>query len=146
VKFPISLVNLRLVSDEIDFIWPTVCALLNHKLGIRGRVIKVVDFKPLAPHRCGFESRKGLCKETIHVAYRMSVVLLRCLFVSETMHGRPPEARGLPSPVKLEHRHMTYESYTGCRYRTEYLARGWHATCLTLGCKTEFSSIGVTDR
>jgi hypothetical protein len=58
-------------------------------------VVKVVDFKPLAPHRCGFESRQGLwilaCEEAIQLAYRTSVVLLRCLLVLEIMHGRAPE-------------------------------------------------------
>jgi hypothetical protein len=28
--------------------------------GFCGRVVKVVNFKPLAPYRCGFESRQGL--------------------------------------------------------------------------------------
>jgi hypothetical protein len=58
-------------------------------------VVKVVDFKQLAPHRCGFESRQGLrilsCEEAIQLAYGMSVVLLRCPFVPEIMHGRAPE-------------------------------------------------------
>jgi hypothetical protein len=27
--------------------------------GVHGRVVKVVDFKPLVPYRCGFESRQG---------------------------------------------------------------------------------------
>jgi hypothetical protein len=58
-------------------------------------VVKVIDFKPLAPHRCGFESRQGLlvlsCEEAIQLAYRMSVVLLRCLFEPEIKHGRAPE-------------------------------------------------------
>jgi hypothetical protein len=58
-------------------------------------MVKVVDFKPLAPHRCGFESRQGLwilsCEEAIQLAYGTSVVLLRCLFVPEIMHGRAPE-------------------------------------------------------
>jgi hypothetical protein len=41
-----------------------------------GRVVKVVDCKPLAPHRCWFESRQGLwilsCKEAIssHSSFR----------------------------------------------------------------------------
>jgi hypothetical protein len=55
----------------------------------------VVDFKPLASHHCGFESRQGLwipsCEEAIQLAYGTSVVLLRCLFVPEIMHGRAPE-------------------------------------------------------
>jgi hypothetical protein len=63
--------------------------------GVRGRVVKVVDFKPLAPHRCGFESRQGLWilsfEEAIQLAYGTSVVLLRCPFVPEIMHGRAPE-------------------------------------------------------
>jgi hypothetical protein len=60
-----------------------------------GQVVKVIDFKPLAPHRCGFESLKGLwilsCEEAIQLAYRTSVVLLRCRFVPEIMQGRAPE-------------------------------------------------------
>jgi hypothetical protein len=55
----------------------------------------VVDFKPLAPHRCKFESRKGVWifsyEEAIQLAYGTSVVLLRCPFVPEIMHGRAPE-------------------------------------------------------
>jgi hypothetical protein len=58
-------------------------------------VVKVVNFKPLAPHRCGFESRQGLriftSEEAIKLAYGTSVVLLRCPFVTEIMHGRAPE-------------------------------------------------------
>jgi hypothetical protein len=66
-----------------------------HVRGVRGRVVKVVDFKPLVPHRCGFESRQGLwilsCEEASRLAYGTSVVLLRCLFVPEIMHGRATE-------------------------------------------------------
>jgi hypothetical protein len=58
-------------------------------------VAKVVDFKPFAPHSCGFESQQGLwilsCEEAIQLAYRTLVVLLRCPFVPEIMHGRAPE-------------------------------------------------------
>jgi hypothetical protein len=58
-------------------------------------VIKVVDFKPLAPHRCGFESQQDLwilsCEEVIQLAYGMSVVLLRCQFMPEIMQERAPE-------------------------------------------------------
>jgi hypothetical protein len=58
-------------------------------------VVKVVDFKPLAPYRCGFESRQKVwiisCEEAIQLAYGTSVVLLRCPFVPEIMHGRAPE-------------------------------------------------------
>jgi hypothetical protein len=58
-------------------------------------VVKVVDFKPLAPHRCGFESRKGLWilsfEEAIQLAYGTSVVLLRCPIVPIIMHGRASE-------------------------------------------------------
>jgi hypothetical protein len=56
---------------------------------------KVVDFKPLVPHHCGFESRQGLwiltCDEAIQLAYGTSVILLRCPFVPEIMHGRATE-------------------------------------------------------
>jgi hypothetical protein len=55
--------------------------------GVRGRVVKVVDFKSLAPHCCGFESRQGLWilsgEEAIQLAYGTSVVLLMCPFVLE---------------------------------------------------------------
>jgi hypothetical protein len=72
--------------------------------GVRGRVVKVVDFKPLAPHRCVLESRQGLwilsCEEAIQLAYGTSVVLLRCPFVPEIMHGRAP-AWCLPPPVNV---------------------------------------------
>jgi hypothetical protein len=63
--------------------------------GIRGRVVKVVDFKPLAPHRCGFKSCQGLwilsCEEAIQLAYGTYVVLLGYPFVPEIMQGRAPE-------------------------------------------------------
>jgi hypothetical protein len=46
-------------------------------------------------HLCGFKSRQGLwilsCEEAIQLAYGTSVVLLRCPFVSEIIHGRAPE-------------------------------------------------------
>jgi hypothetical protein len=58
-------------------------------------MVKVVDFKPLALHHCGFESRQGLgilsCEEAIQLAYGTSLVLLRCPLMSEIMHGRAPE-------------------------------------------------------
>jgi hypothetical protein len=58
-------------------------------------VVKFVDYKPLASHRCGFESRQGLwilsSEEAIQLAYGTSAVLLRCPFVPEIMHGRAPE-------------------------------------------------------
>jgi hypothetical protein len=63
--------------------------------GVRGRAVKVVNLKPLSPHRCEFESRHGLwilsCKEAIQLACGTSVVLLRCPFVPEIMHGRTPK-------------------------------------------------------
>jgi hypothetical protein len=63
--------------------------------GVRGRVVKVVDFKQLAPHRCGFESRQGLwivsSEEAIQLDHGMLVDLLRSPFMPEIMHGRSPE-------------------------------------------------------
>jgi hypothetical protein len=54
-------------------------------------MVKVVDFKPLAPHCRRFKSQQGLwilsCEKAIKLAYRMLVVLLRCLVVPEVMHG-----------------------------------------------------------
>jgi hypothetical protein len=59
--------------------------------GISVSVVKVVDFKQLAPQRCGFESHLDIwilaCEEAIQVAYGPSVVLLGCPFVPEIFHG-----------------------------------------------------------
>jgi hypothetical protein len=55
-------------------------------------VVKVVDFKPLAevaPHRQGLWILSY--EEAIWLAYGTSMVLLRCPFVPEIMHGRAPE-------------------------------------------------------
>jgi hypothetical protein len=72
-----------------------------------GWVVMVINFKPLALDRCSFESRQGIWmlswKEAIELAYRTSVVLLRCLFVPEIMKG----TWGFPPSVKLERCHMT---------------------------------------
>jgi hypothetical protein len=71
--------------------------LLNYQIlrGVHDCAIKVVDFKPLAPHSCGFESGQRLCilscKEVIQLAFRMSVVLLWCLFMPEIMYGKASE-------------------------------------------------------
>jgi hypothetical protein len=79
----------------LDVLVPKETWLIIFSRGVRGRVVKVVDFKPLAPHRCGFESRQGLwilsCEEAIQLAYGTSVVLLRCPFVPEIMHERASE-------------------------------------------------------
>jgi hypothetical protein len=47
----------------------------------------------LAPHRCGFDSQLWIlsCEESVHRTYGTSMVLLRCPFVSEIMHGMVPE-------------------------------------------------------
>jgi hypothetical protein len=59
------------------------------------RVVKVVDFKPLAPHRCGCVSWQRLwilsCEEAIQLAYGTAVVLLRRPLVPEVMHRKAPE-------------------------------------------------------
>jgi hypothetical protein len=69
--------------------------VITSKRGVRGRVVKVVDFEPLASHRCGFKSRQVLwllsCGEAIKLAYGSSVVLLRCPFMPEVMHERASE-------------------------------------------------------
>jgi hypothetical protein len=66
-----------------------------NKRGVRGRVVRVVDFKILALHLCGLEYRQGLwilsCEEAIQLAYGTSVVLLGCQLVPEIMHGRGHE-------------------------------------------------------
>jgi hypothetical protein len=52
---------------------------------LRCRVVKVVDYKPLAPNRCWFESPQGLripsCEEAIQLAYITAVIILRGLFL-----------------------------------------------------------------
>jgi hypothetical protein len=76
--------------------------------GVRGRVVKVVDFKLLAPHRCGFESLQGLwigCEETIQLAYGTSVVLLTLPVRASNNSWKG--TLGLPPPVKLARRQMT---------------------------------------
>jgi hypothetical protein len=58
-------------------------------------VVNVVDFKPLADHRYGVESRHGLrvlsCEKAIQLANGTTVVLLRCPFVREIIPGRASE-------------------------------------------------------
>jgi hypothetical protein len=99
-SFCLGLLNLKMffVNCITCLRWKKLCFVhyFNAKHGgICGLVVKVVDFKPLAPHRCGFEYRRGLwilsCEEAIQLAYGTSVVLHRCPFVSEIMHGRAPE-------------------------------------------------------
>jgi hypothetical protein len=80
-------------------------------VGVRGRVVKVVNFKPLVLHRCGFEYRQKLwifsCEEAIQLVYGTSVVLLRPVSVRAWNNARKGTWRLAP-PVKLERRHMTY--------------------------------------
>jgi hypothetical protein len=58
---------------------------------ICGQKVYVVDFKPFFPQHYGFDSRQELwilsCKKAIQLAYRTSVVLLRCPFLDDRMHG-----------------------------------------------------------
>jgi hypothetical protein len=69
---------MRSILEEIVIFYN----LLTH-----GLVVKVSDFS-------GFESLQGLwilsCEEAIQLAYGMTVVLFRCPFVPEIMHGRAP--------------------------------------------------------
>ena len=64
----------------------TLCRLCCDT-GVRGRLVRVVDIDSLSPDCCGFESCQGLwilsCEEAIQLAYGVSVVLLRCLLVTE---------------------------------------------------------------
>jgi hypothetical protein len=91
-KTTLTLNLLNLCSKFALFVILTVYLKIR---GPPGRVVKTVDFKPLAPHRCGFESQLGLwilsCEEAIQLAYGTSVVLLRCPTVPEIMQGRVPE-------------------------------------------------------
>ena len=60
--------------------------------GACDRVIRAVDLKSLAPHRCGFESCQGLLilsyEDAIQLLYVTSVVLLRCPLGPEMKHPR----------------------------------------------------------
>jgi hypothetical protein len=73
-----------------------------------GRVVKVIDFKPLLLTAVNSirSARILSCEKAIQLAYGMSVVLLRCLSVPETIHKGAPEVLFLQ--VKLENRHLTY--------------------------------------
>jgi hypothetical protein len=50
-----------------------VCRNLVKASGVLGGVVKVIDFKPLAPQHCWFEFLKGvwilLCEEAIQLVY-----------------------------------------------------------------------------
>jgi hypothetical protein len=79
------------------------------KLIVRGRVVKVFDLKPLAPHHCRFESRQGLwilsCEEAIQLVRNVdgsTQVPVRA------WNNARKGTWGLPPPVKLERRDMTY--------------------------------------
>ena len=71
--------------------------------GVRGRMVRVVDFESLAAHCCGFESRQGLWilsfDEANHLAYGTSMVIL-------IMHGGHlssfPTSKAGKSPYKLK--------------------------------------------
>jgi hypothetical protein len=75
---------------NVNYIWPNTYM----QRGVRCRLVKVVDFKSLAPSPLWFQFRKATLdsfKEAIQLAYGTSVVLLRCPFGPEIMHGRAPE-------------------------------------------------------
>jgi hypothetical protein len=71
------------------------CCFKHCTWGVNGQVLKVVDFKPLAPHLCGFGSRQGIWitsfEEAIQLANGTLQVLLRCPFMPEIMHKRALE-------------------------------------------------------
>jgi hypothetical protein len=72
--------------------------------GVRARLVKVVDFKPLALHCCGFESRQELWilsgEENIQLDYETSVPV-------RDWNNARKGTWGLSPQVKLERRHMT---------------------------------------
>ena len=74
-----------------------ICILLIvFRRGRPYRMVRVIDLEPLAPHRCGLDSRKGhwghlSCEEANQLTYRTPVVLLRCPFEPEIMHEGAPE-------------------------------------------------------
>jgi hypothetical protein len=59
---------IQCIQNTELYLRQSIYIYLNCQLGIHGRVVKVVYFKPLAPHCCGCDSRKGLfilsCKGT----------------------------------------------------------------------------------
>jgi hypothetical protein len=70
--------------------------IISSLRGVRGRVLMDVNFKPLAPHRCWFESRQELwnlsCEQVIQLVYiyRTSIVQLKFnyLFVFDLFFER----------------------------------------------------------
>jgi hypothetical protein len=73
VKVTVTKIKMEFLLNNLSLLWP-----IDTKLGICGRVVKVIDFKPLG--LCGFQSRQGhwilSCEEAIQLAYGMLVVLL----------------------------------------------------------------------
>ena len=77
-------------SSEFYHVWHNISIMnsLNYiYVGFCGKVVRVVDLESLAPCCWGLESRQSLlilsCEEAIQLAYRMLMVLLRCLLVPE---------------------------------------------------------------
>jgi hypothetical protein len=62
---------IQVMFRTVVFGWEVM--VVGSKGGVCVCVVKVVDFKPLAPHRCGFESQRGLlilsCLGAIRLAY-----------------------------------------------------------------------------
>jgi hypothetical protein len=86
-----------------------IVLVLFFGIKIAGNIIYKCTVKPLAPHRCGFESQQGLwifsCKEAIQLVYGTSgsTQVPVCAW-----NNARKGTWGLPPPVKLERRDMIY--------------------------------------
>jgi hypothetical protein len=79
--------------------------------GVCGQVVKIIDFKPLDSHLCGFESWQELLIIFLW-AFRMTVVLLRCLFMPEIMYRRSTFiSKALKSAIIMRAGDLPYEGW-----------------------------------
>ena len=78
---------------------------------IPDRLVRIVDLESLAAHRLGFESRKGLrilsCESAIYAASLQNVGGSTQVSV-HAWNNAWRGVWGLPPPVKMETRHITY--------------------------------------
>ena len=81
------------------------CDNTKSLLGVRGRVVRVIDLELLASYRCVFESRHVpwifSCGEAMQLVYGMSVALLRYSVGHEIMLRSSYTSKVGKSPYNL---------------------------------------------
>ena len=95
------------------------------------------DLESLASRHCGFEYLQGLwilsCEEVFQLAYGMLLVLFGCPACA--WNNAQWSTQGLPPPVKMESRHITYTVLVWCKTQLKkYLKsiREWLKVCFNL--------------